>query len=103
MRLNEVEKQAFQNELDKIIPQEKEEVMQLTTSWKEEGIIEGLEQGLEQGIEQGKADLVLKMLNHRFGPLDETLTTGIKKLTVAQLDALSIALFDFTAINDILV
>ncbi len=42
LRLNPGEKEQFQIEVDKIkLPKEREEVMEITTSWKQEGIVEG--------------------------------------------------------------
>ena len=44
LRLNPVEKEQFQVEVDKIkLPKEREQVMEITTSWKEEGRVEGQE------------------------------------------------------------
>ena len=42
LRLNPVEKEQFQVEVDKIkLPKEREEVMEITTRWMEEGIVKG--------------------------------------------------------------
>jgi hypothetical protein len=45
LRLNQQEERAFQEELGKIEPSQREGIMQIVTSW--------MEQGIEQGIEQG--------------------------------------------------
>jgi flagellar biosynthesis/type III secretory pathway protein FliH len=37
-----------------ILPTEQEQAMELTTSWKEEGIQLGIQQGLKQGFHQGE-------------------------------------------------
>ena len=36
-----------------------------------EGIEKGIEKGLEQGIEQGEAEVLLRQLERKFGPLDQ--------------------------------
>lgn len=94
LRLNQSEKQEFQAELEKIVPIEKEKIMQLTTSWKEEGIVEG--------IVQGKADLVGRLLNHRFGQIEPNLETPIQELDENQLDELTIALLSFSGKDELI-
>ena len=42
------EKQDFKAEIEKLIPQQKEGVMEIVTSWKKEGLEEGLVQGLRK-------------------------------------------------------
>jgi hypothetical protein len=43
-RLNPIEEQQFQVEVDRIkLPQERENVMEFTTSWMEKGIVQGRE------------------------------------------------------------
>jgi hypothetical protein len=93
IRLNEAEKQDFETELDKITPPEKEAVMQLTTSWKEEGI--------EEGLKKGQIKTLIQILNFRFGPFDANLETGIRKLSTVQLDELSTAFLSFADVNDL--
>jgi len=62
LRLNAEEEQVFQRELDRIEPEQQENVMQIVTSW--------MEQGLERGRQQEAASLVLRLLNRRFGSLE---------------------------------
>jgi flagellar biosynthesis/type III secretory pathway protein FliH len=56
--------------MQKLPRKEREEVMELTTSWKEEGIQIGLQQGLQQGL-QRETELVLRQLKKRLGALNE--------------------------------
>ncbi|NEO28358.1 MAG: DUF4351 domain-containing protein, partial [Kamptonema sp. SIO4C4] len=95
LRLNAAELEIFQQELDTIEPAAtKEEVMQITTSWKEEGLQEGLEQGLEQGLERER-NLVTRLVKRRLGELSPQLEAQIQQLSVDQIEALGEALLDF--------
>jgi predicted transposase YdaD len=89
LRLTAQELPIFQAELEAIMPAEKERVMQLTTSWKEEG------------LQQGEANLLMRQLTRRFGVLDRELEARIRALPVAQLEALGEALFDFAGLADV--
>ena len=85
---------VFQAELEELAPREKEGVMELTTSWKEEGI--------QQGLQQGKADLVLRQLNRRVGALGSELAARIRACNEKRLEDLGEALFDFATPADVL-
>jgi len=54
-----------------------------------------------KGIQKGREDLILKLLNHRFGQLEEALKARIIGLDVDQLDALALALMDFSSLSDL--
>jgi hypothetical protein len=58
LRLNQQEEQTFQTELDKMDIVQKEEIMEVTTSWEEKGI--------EKGIEKGRQAVALKMLGENL-------------------------------------
>ncbi len=45
-----------------------------TENWKQEGI----EEGLQKGRQEGEAELLLRLLERRFGPVDETIRTRIR-------------------------
>ena len=55
LSLNEAEEGRFKRTLAeaKLLPEQKEEVVEYVTSWERRGIAMGLEQGLEQGRQQG--------------------------------------------------
>lgn len=55
-----------------------------------------LQEGLQQGLQQGEVALVLRLLQKRIGPLDQTLESQIRSLSIEQLEALGEALLDFT-------
>ncbi len=52
------------------------------------GLQQGLEQGLEQGLRQGAQRQLLRVLQHRFGPVPAEVRTRLQPLTVEQLEAL---------------
>jgi hypothetical protein len=113
LRLNATEEQVFQEELGRIEPTEREGIMQIVTSWMEQGIEQGIERGIEQGIErgieqgiergieQGERSLILRLLTRRVGPVPDRLTTNLQLLSLDQLEALGEALLDFTGLADV--
>jgi hypothetical protein len=94
LQLNPVEKQQFQVEVDKIkLPTEREDVMELTTSWKEEGIVQGRE--FEARL------LVIKQLTRKFGNLSPELLARVNGLSIDRVEALAEDLLDFTSVGDL--
>lgn len=90
LRLNKTEEAAFKAELNKIELEEKEEIMQIVTSW------------MERGIEQGIETLLWSQLNRRLGSVEPNLEEQIRALSVEQLQELGQALLDFGAEEDLL-
>jgi predicted transposase YdaD len=72
---------------------EQKQIMQITTSWKEEGRSEGR-------IEE-KLAITLRQLNRKLGNLPEAIATQIKSLNPNQLDALTEDLLDFQTLDDL--
>jgi hypothetical protein len=93
LRLNSQEESIFQSELSTMELQEREQIMQITTSWKEEGRIEGR-------IEE-KLSIILRLLNRKFGNLSEEISTRIKSLEPSQLDTLTEDLLEFQTLDDL--
>ena len=89
LRLEGQEKAMFQAELDRIEPGQKEAVMEVLTSWTEEG------------VEIGERSLVLRLLNRRVGTLPETIQTQVESLPLERLEMLGEALLDFTGLADL--
>jgi len=61
-----------------------------------------IQKGRIEGIQQGEANLVLRLLNRRFGELPPHITETIQKLTVEQLEDLGEALLDFDSQADLI-
>jgi flagellar biosynthesis/type III secretory pathway protein FliH len=97
LKLSPEEKIRFEEQLARIEPRQQEGVMQIVTSWMEEGI----ERGIEQGKKQGELALLNRQLNRRFGSLSPQLQERIDNLSIAQLEELGEALLDFTTIEDL--
>jgi flagellar biosynthesis/type III secretory pathway protein FliH len=83
----------FQSELGTMEIQEKEQIMQITTSWKEEG--------LREGLQKGQSNTILRQLNRKLGNLSEKIATRIKSLEPSQLDSLTEDLLDFQTFDDL--
>ena len=101
LRLNAEEQGVFQTELAKLEPETKEVVMQIVTSWMEEGIQQGLQQGLQQGQQEGELKMVLRQLDRRFGVLPVDRRAQIQALSRRQIEDLADALLDFATIADL--
>lgn len=97
LRLNAQENQAFQTEIDRLEIREREEIMEIVTSWMEQGI----EQGIERGIERGTRSLVLQQLTTLLGELSEPMRSQISELPSDRIQSLSIALLRFQTIDDL--
>ncbi|MCA9203696.1 MAG: DUF4351 domain-containing protein, partial [Planctomycetales bacterium] len=56
---------------------------------------QGIEQGIELGRLAGERTIVMRQLQHRFGPLSVDITERIDSLTLGELELLSEALLQF--------
>ncbi len=65
------------------------------------GEARGEARGKAQGEARGKADLLLRQLPRRVGPIDPDREVQIRSLSLAQLDHLSDVLLDFAAAVDL--
>ena len=88
LRLEGQEQAVFQAELDKLEGNEKGVVMEVVTSWMQEGI--------EQGRQEGERSLVLLLLEQRVGTLSEPMKARIAALSLPQIESLAIALLSFS-------
>jgi len=92
LRLNAQEEQVFQAEIGRLEGREQEVVMQIVTSW--------MEQGIEQGLQREKS-LILRLLARRVGELPDVARLQIDKLSITQLEDLGEALLDFSTFADL--
>ncbi|MCA2916507.1 MAG: DUF4351 domain-containing protein [Microcystis sp. M017S1] len=68
------------------------------------GLQQGVQQGVQQGLEQGRiqeANLVIRLLQRRFGEIPQNLEETIRKLPVERLEDLGLALLDFDNLTDL--
>jgi predicted transposase YdaD len=101
LKLNQAEEQAFAAEIGRLGTSEREDVMEIVTSWMQQGIERGIEQGIERGIEQGERSLIVRLLTRRLGELPDLIRAQLNMLSVPQLEALAEALLDFTNLADL--
>lgn len=55
----------------------------------EQGIERGIEQGIEQGIDQGKCEMIINLMEVKYGKIEGDLGESIKMLKGSELDELS--------------
>jgi Domain of unknown function (DUF4351) len=95
LNLNRLEVVEFEREVASIKKEtEKEKVMQIVTSW--------MEQGIEQGEQKATLKSVSRVLNRRVGELDAGMNERLQQLSVSQLEDLLDAALDFSQISDLL-
>jgi flagellar biosynthesis/type III secretory pathway protein FliH len=83
LRLRQEEQQVFDHLITtEFLPTEQEQAMELTTSWKEEGI----QQGLKQGFHQGEYHALKRLLTRRFQTLPADVLARIETAPVEQLE-----------------
>jgi flagellar biosynthesis/type III secretory pathway protein FliH len=75
--------------------------MELTTTWKEEGIQEGIQIGRQEGQQAEALNLTMRLLTRRFGTIESDLEQRINRLSLPQVEQLFDAVYDFTSINDL--
>jgi hypothetical protein len=97
LRLNAKEELQFQKKIAKLTRDKRQKVMELTTSWKEEG----LKEGLEKGRKQGEEIVVLRQLKRRCGPFSPNIEKTVRSLPISKLDDLAEALLDFSSPADL--
>ncbi len=97
LRLKAGEEMQFQADVKRIKKRERRRVMEIVTSWMEQGI----RQGLQQGKQLEALTLITRQLNRRLGNLDKRTNTRIEKLTLAKLEDLGEALLDFSSKDDL--
>ena len=62
---------------------------------------EGRQEGEAQGRALGEANVTLRLLNRRCGPLSDATTARIQALPLQQLETLAEALLDFSGPDDL--
>ncbi len=117
LRLTREEELRFAEELARIAPTEREQVVQIVTSWLEAGRQEGLEAGRQEGRQEGRQGgrqegrqegrqqealtIVLRQLGRRVGELSEATRQRLERLSVGELEELGESLLDFAGTPDL--
>jgi hypothetical protein len=90
LRLNGEERLQFEAQANRVLnPTEKNKVMELTTSWKEEGRLEE------------RLQLILRLLPRRCGSLPPAVEAQVRGLSGTALEELAEALLEFTGPDDL--
>ena len=93
LNLDSTEEQIFQNQLSTMELQEQEQIMEITTSWEQKGIVKGR---LDE-----KLSIALRLLNRKLGNLPDAITLQVTSLESSQLDILTEDLLDFQTLEDL--
>ena len=62
---------------------------------------QGLQQGMQRGARQGQAKMVVSLLTHKLGDLNDQQEALIENLSSDQIEALGKALLDFRVVEDL--
>ncbi|HYW17898.1 MAG TPA: DUF4351 domain-containing protein [Nodularia sp. (in: cyanobacteria)] len=89
LRLSPQEQKLLEDDIATIEPTEQEEVMQIVTSW------------MKEGMEKATLSLVMRQLPRRVGTLTPELEARVQQLSLTQLEDLSVALLDFSSVEDL--
>ncbi|MGH8248898.1 MAG: DUF4351 domain-containing protein, partial [Gammaproteobacteria bacterium] len=97
-RLNAEETLRFRRDADTLLAKdEKAKIMEITTSWKEEG----LKEGLLKGRQEGALNLVVRLLHRRLPDLHASIEKQVRALPASDLEKLSEALLEFSSLSDL--
>jgi predicted transposase YdaD len=100
----------FEAQVDSLLNQtEKSKVMELTTSWKEEGRLEGRQGGRTEGRQEGRLEgrqegealVILRQLRRRCGVIPSLAEEKVRGLSAVELENLADALLDFSSLPDL--
>ncbi|RCK78694.1 MAG: putative transposase [Candidatus Ozemobacter sibiricus] len=75
-------------------------VVEWTRQWRQEGLEEGLEKGLEKGRER-MAKAILRLIEQKFGPLNEADRRRILEASEEQLDTWADRILDAATLEQI--
>jgi predicted transposase/invertase (TIGR01784 family) len=105
LRLNVQEEQVFQESVGTLEGTEREGIMQIVTSWMEQGIAEGRTEGIAEGEQRGRTEearsLILRQLTRRVGILPPEIRSQVESLNLEKLESLGEALLDFSSGADL--
>ncbi|MGI0487058.1 DUF4351 domain-containing protein [Pantanalinema rosaneae CENA516] len=101
LRLNQAENRLLQAEIDRMEADTKEVIMQIVTSWMEEGLQQGLHEGKQVGRQEEALSLIMRLLNRRIGEIPSEMATQLQQLALLKLKDLVEALLDFSNPNDV--
>ena len=93
LNLNSQEETAFNSFLDTMKLPQKEQIMQITTSWERKGE--------QKGRQQGQSETIIRLLNRKFGSIPSQIVSSIESLDSSSLEVLTEDLLDFQSLDDL--
>ena len=116
LRLNAAETKRFERAISgsELIPEQKEQVMEIVTSWMETGIERGMAQGIERGLVQGREEgmekgrtleaqsTLIRLGSKRFGAPDSSVAQRIEAATLTELEGMIDRLFEAQSWQEVL-
>ncbi len=78
-----------------------EQVMTIADQLRQEGRQEGMQQGMQQGMRQGELNLVMHLLNKKFGALSPAQRARLSALSAGELLALSERVLEVQQFNEL--
>ncbi len=96
LNLDESEEQVFRTELGTINSKDREQVMEIVTSWMKTGIKQGRQEGLQR-----ETKLIRRQLKRKIGQLTPELEAQVTGLEIEELENLGEALLDFERLEDL--
>ena len=97
LRLTGTEQLSFERKLATLDVYNRESIMEIVTSWMEEG----LKQGRLEGRIEACLDLTTRLLKRRLGFLSPELVSRLESLSLERLEQLGEALLDFQSSEDL--
>ncbi|MBX9720388.1 MAG: DUF4351 domain-containing protein [Candidatus Obscuribacterales bacterium] len=101
LRLNAEEIERYRIELSKMNKSDQEDIMEVETSWKQEGLDIGRHEGRIEGRIEGRLEVLITQLNRRLGQLSPQMSERILKLRDFEIAGLTSAIFDFSSMQDL--
>ncbi len=109
LRLNTTDEQWYQRQVAALPTTEKEQSMELMSSYRRqgreegrlEGRLEGLQEGRQAGLQEGVATVVSRLLQHKFGPVPIALQQRVQKLTPKEAEVLAEELLGNITLADV--
>lgn len=87
--------------LDALSTLSEEETMTYVTTAERWGIKKGMTQGLEKGARNGQAELLLRQIQRRFGPITAGITQRVNAATAPQIELWALNFVDAATLEDV--
>ncbi len=101
LRLTAEEMKQYERKYDAETTETEKKTMELLPHTRYAGKMEGLLEGRMEGLQTGKEELLILQIRRRFDFMSPQIKARIDKLSAEELNALGVALFDFTSPADL--